>query len=884
MGTTPRDQAEDAAGTAAPKHAARQGTESRGSEVALAARAAATSPENDLPPPSEAQIEAGNFKVGRTRINGLDISIEHPAGVKRKAAHRKKLRHAYGYIRRTEGADGEKVDAFLGDRAADTTLPVFVVDQTKADGSFDEAKVMLGFDSEVDAREAYLSNYPKGWTGLGAITQMTQDEFKAWVRDPKQTKRPAYRRVKPADTVTGRSAMTRGAESGAAFREALNAGLRKATDSGRSAKSIAASLGDRERAALQRSYPAESLAGSVRAWQANNAPPSGAAQENATTPAAINSPETDSKPIDEPAAPAAAVVDALGAISEGGFAESILRGLSDADARAAAKAMGFSFSSTAKAPNIANNLAGKSQVDVREAAGRAFKKLASPEQQQALAAARPARQAAANERVAEEEQAADLRRRERNGMLMRENGEPFKNEHAANKLLRALPAAGEFAAGGFGVYNTESGWALRRWPTTGVGAIDDGFVDQETATRKRDEARAAYARDRGMEIDRFGNFVPARKAQEADGALHADPGQAAEPATPEVIAEAAATAARAPAVSMAQAREKVQAAIDAALETADTTPWPAIPGGESRQAKEAQAVANAERDRITKQAGFITIDVPGDGKFKVVNNRERLIEFRDEVGRWFKLPKAHPRPTVSSRISDAERAKVLATAEEVPDYDYNGLREGLQAVVDAEHAAGRISDAEAKAIRGRVAQAPPQALPGNDPGHGLAGESPARRGMGAESPGSGKPADLVAPETPPTGGVSASGAIEDFGERLEGARKFLPPSLKEALGDDQIATTPLSKLWPADAHESIEDPTAAAVAVTARAEIPAKPRTSYKVKRWVEQVKLLRQLPTMLEAQASLADLERVAARFGSRLDGFFAKVRLLAQLPRETW
>lgn len=159
--------------------------------VHAAAHEAATSPLNDRPEPTEAQKEAGNFKVGRLKINGLDISIEHPAGVKRKAEHSKALAHAYGYIRRTEGNDGEHVDVFLGDRAADTSLPVYVVDQVKPDGSFDEHKALMGFGSEKDARAAYLANYPKRWKGLGGIRQMSQDEFKAWVSDPANTKAPA---------------------------------------------------------------------------------------------------------------------------------------------------------------------------------------------------------------------------------------------------------------------------------------------------------------------------------------------------------------------------------------------------------------------------------------------------------------------------------------------------------------------------------------------------------------------------------------------------------------------------------------------------------------------------------------------------------------------
>lgn len=159
--------------------------------VQTAANESATSPQNDIPAPTEAQKEAGNFKVGRLKINGLDISIEHPAGVKRKAEHTQSLAHAYGYIRGTEGNDGEHVDVFLGDKATDTSLPVFVVNQHSKDGKFDEHKAMLGFAKETEARKAYLANYPKGFKGLGAIRRMTQDEFKAWVRDPANTKKAA---------------------------------------------------------------------------------------------------------------------------------------------------------------------------------------------------------------------------------------------------------------------------------------------------------------------------------------------------------------------------------------------------------------------------------------------------------------------------------------------------------------------------------------------------------------------------------------------------------------------------------------------------------------------------------------------------------------------
>ncbi len=158
--------------------------------VSSAAHEAATSQQNDLAAPTEAQIEAGNYKKGHVRINGLDISIENPAGSKRRPEW-PALRNHYGYFKGTVGADKDHVDVFLTDRASDPNLPVFVVDQVNRNGTFDEHKVVMGAANEADARQAYLDNYAKGWTGLGAITEMTQDDFKAWARDPAKTKVPA---------------------------------------------------------------------------------------------------------------------------------------------------------------------------------------------------------------------------------------------------------------------------------------------------------------------------------------------------------------------------------------------------------------------------------------------------------------------------------------------------------------------------------------------------------------------------------------------------------------------------------------------------------------------------------------------------------------------
>jgi hypothetical protein len=159
-----------------------------GVSVSAAANEAATSPKNDLPQPTEAQKEAGNYKKGHVTVNGLDISIENPAGSRRRPEW-PPLKHHYGYIKGTIGKDKDHIDVFLNNKAADDSRPVFVVDQVNKDGTFDEHKVMLGFADDIAAREGYLANYSKGWKGLGAITQMSWSEFKTWLESG-NTKEP----------------------------------------------------------------------------------------------------------------------------------------------------------------------------------------------------------------------------------------------------------------------------------------------------------------------------------------------------------------------------------------------------------------------------------------------------------------------------------------------------------------------------------------------------------------------------------------------------------------------------------------------------------------------------------------------------------------------
>jgi len=154
------------------------------------------------PEPTEAQKAAGNYKMEHRRIDGYNISIENPKGSVRRGVGadgkpwETLMHNDYGYIRGTEGVDGDHIDVFLSDTPEQGD--VFVVDQINADGSFDEHKVMYGFPTEEAAREAYLSNYDEGWAGLGAITHVSKEEFRKWVESSRRKTKPfaEYKSVK----------------------------------------------------------------------------------------------------------------------------------------------------------------------------------------------------------------------------------------------------------------------------------------------------------------------------------------------------------------------------------------------------------------------------------------------------------------------------------------------------------------------------------------------------------------------------------------------------------------------------------------------------------------------------------------------------------------
>ena len=146
--------------------------------------------------PTDAQKEAGNYKMGHVRIMGMPISIENPKGSYRRYKNedgsigKNKMKYHYGYFTNTtgNGKDGDAVDVFIGPNIENCEY-VYVVDQNNKQGDFDESKVMLGFNSTEHAKNSYMANYSADWTGFRTITKVPLNVFKKWLyRKHKQRK------------------------------------------------------------------------------------------------------------------------------------------------------------------------------------------------------------------------------------------------------------------------------------------------------------------------------------------------------------------------------------------------------------------------------------------------------------------------------------------------------------------------------------------------------------------------------------------------------------------------------------------------------------------------------------------------------------------------
>lgn len=183
--------------------------------LSLANAVAVAEKETDTTP-TEKQKEAGNYKKGHVQVGTFNITIENPKGSVRSGIDTEgnkwetTMQNTYGYIRGTEGVDGDHIDVFLSDDIDGWNgRRVFVVDQYNEDGSFDEHKVMLGFNETDDAEAAYFANYDSDWANnhKTVVTAVNLENFEKWI-DSSHRKTKAFAEYKSVKSVEEQSSGT----------------------------------------------------------------------------------------------------------------------------------------------------------------------------------------------------------------------------------------------------------------------------------------------------------------------------------------------------------------------------------------------------------------------------------------------------------------------------------------------------------------------------------------------------------------------------------------------------------------------------------------------------------------------------------------------------
>jgi len=124
------------------------------------------------------------------KVHGMPIALEWRKGETRKYFNHdplkrsstgtidydQKMKADYGYVKGVIDADGEELDVYLGPNRESER--VFVLEKMRrTDNSFDENKVMLGYDSLAEAKKSYLQH--QGKDEMGKVTEMTLPAFRA---------------------------------------------------------------------------------------------------------------------------------------------------------------------------------------------------------------------------------------------------------------------------------------------------------------------------------------------------------------------------------------------------------------------------------------------------------------------------------------------------------------------------------------------------------------------------------------------------------------------------------------------------------------------------------------------------------------------------------
>ena len=155
--------------------------------------------------PSAAQKAAGNYQKDHMRLFGLPISIENRVGTTRSGEGPEgpwsvTMPYDYGYIKGTEGADGDQIDVCIGPLGELSDDAHIINQKNPVTGEFDEHKIMLGWGSREEAVQAYRNGRDdEGKQTLGSVITVPVAMLKEWVRAGHKTEEAVLKALGEGD-------------------------------------------------------------------------------------------------------------------------------------------------------------------------------------------------------------------------------------------------------------------------------------------------------------------------------------------------------------------------------------------------------------------------------------------------------------------------------------------------------------------------------------------------------------------------------------------------------------------------------------------------------------------------------------------------------------
>lgn len=137
--------------------------------------------------------------------NGLKIGLEYrPGDIRFKGTgYERKLKCGYGHIRGFVGNEGEALDCYLAPtffNGGNKSDRLFQISQlSPEDSDFDKYKIMIGFNGEAEAKDAFIKEMSS--THFGVIKEISLDDL-AQYRKLQPSSEPSFSEEKLAKIIT----------------------------------------------------------------------------------------------------------------------------------------------------------------------------------------------------------------------------------------------------------------------------------------------------------------------------------------------------------------------------------------------------------------------------------------------------------------------------------------------------------------------------------------------------------------------------------------------------------------------------------------------------------------------------------------------------------